>query len=84
MPTPDYSNPATPLTATQYAWSVTLTHRRPQQYGLQPSRDCTGSYTPPPGVTVGTFLTGIKTWYAQQHNIPVDEVYLVRCELREK
>ncbi|MEU0665747.1 hypothetical protein ABZ508_26675 [Streptomyces lavendulocolor] len=84
MPSPDYSDPATPLTAPQYAWSATLAHRRPEQYGLQPSQDCTGSYTPPPGVTVGTFLTGIKTWYAQQHDIPVDEVYLVRCELREK
>lgn len=82
-PMTDCSNPTTPLTAGQYAWSVTLV-RRPQGYGLQPSHDCTGSYTPPPGATVGTFLDGIKTWYARQHNIPVEEVILVRCSLTEK
>lgn len=81
---PDYTNPATPLTAPEYAWKATLAHRRPGQYGLRPGDDCTGSYTPPPGVTVGTFLTGIKTWYARERGLDVDAVYLVRYELREK
>lgn len=83
-PVTDYSDPATPLASGQYAWSVTLVRRRPHQYGLQPSHDCTGSYTPPPGATVGTFLEGIKTWYAREHGIPLDEVMLVQHSLTEK
>ncbi|MGZ0231127.1 hypothetical protein [Streptomyces sp. CPS1] len=79
----DYSNPNTHLTAPAYAWSATLT-RGPLKYGNNPSQDCTGSYTTQPGATVGTLLDGIKTWYSQQYNIPLQDVVLVRYSLREK
>ena len=81
---PDYNNLTTKLTPGQYKWSATLTRRRPGQYGLQRSHDCTGNYTPPPGATVASFQDGIKHWYAQKYDIPVDEVYLVRCTLTKK
>ncbi|MFC8273768.1 hypothetical protein ACFUJR_14845 [Streptomyces sp. NPDC057271] len=80
---PDYSNPATPLTANKYAWSATLV-RRPQGYGPQPSHDLTGSYTPQPGATVGSLLAGVRAMYAQTHSIPAEDVLLVRYSLREK
>lgn len=80
---PDYSDLTTPLTASQYAWSATLT-RGPVQHGSNPSHDCTGSYTTQPDATVGTLLTGIKTWYARKYDVPVEVVVLVRYSLREK
>ncbi|QLJ01528.1 hypothetical protein HZZ00_11150 [Streptomyces sp. NEAU-sy36] len=79
----DYSNPNTRLTAPAYAWSVTLT-RGPLKNGINPSRDCTGSYAAQPGDTVGTLLDGIKTWYSRQYNVPLQDVVLVRYSLREK
>ncbi|MFJ3507816.1 hypothetical protein [Streptomyces luteogriseus] len=83
-PVSDYNRLTTPLpTGRQYAYSVTLAHHT-GGYGLRPSHDVTGTYTPPEGATVATFHTGIKAWYAQQHRVPVDEVLLVRCELTEK
>ncbi|MYR84070.1 hypothetical protein GTY41_03705 [Streptomyces sp. SID685] len=79
----DYSNPTTKLTARAYAYSVTLT-RGPLKHGNNPSQDSTGSYSPPPGATVGTFLDGIKTWYSRQYSVPLQDVVLVRYSLREK
>lgn len=79
----DFSNPATLLTASQYAWSATLA-RGPLRSGANDSHDCTGSYTPPPGATVGDLLAGIRTWYADTYRVPVADVVLVRLSLREK
>lgn len=79
----DYSNPTTPLTASRYAWSATLTCG-PLHNGSNPAKDRTGSYTPPPGATVGTLLDGIRALHAQDCGIPVEDVVLVRCSLREK
>jgi hypothetical protein len=80
---PDYSNLSTKLTPGEYTWIAILT-RRPKGYGKQPSHDCSGTYTPPPGATVGSFQEGIKTWYAQNHGIPAEEVLLVRISLAKK
>lgn len=79
----DYSNPNTPLTARQYAWSATLT-QGPLRHGANPAKDRTGSYTPPPGATVKTLLDGIRTLHAQECGIPVGDVVLVCYSLREK
>lgn len=79
----DYSNPNTPLTASRYAWSATLTNG-PLRNGANPSKDRTGSYTPPPGATVGTLLDGIRTLHARECGIPVENAALVRYSLREK
>ncbi|MDI5964845.1 hypothetical protein [Streptantibioticus silvisoli] len=80
---PDYSNPATPLTAHKYGWSITI-GRGPLRYGNNPTQDCTGAYTTQPGATVGSLLAGITTWYARENSIPIDDLVLVRYSLREK
>ena len=80
---PDYSNQSTPLTANKYAWSVTLT-LGPARPGSNPAKDRTGSYTPPPGATVGTLLDGIRNLHAQECGVPVQDVVLVRYSLKEK
>jgi hypothetical protein len=79
----DYSNPTTPLTASGYAWTATLT-RGPLKHGSNASHDCTGSYRTQPGATVRDVLAGITTWYAQEYNVPRESVVLVRYSLREK
>jgi hypothetical protein len=79
---PDYSNPNTPLTARSYAWSATLT-LGPAAYGSNPAQDRTGSYSPPPGATVGTLLDGIRALHAKENGIAASDVTLVRYTLRE-
>jgi hypothetical protein len=79
----DYSNPNTRLTARSYAWSATLTCG-PVHYGSNAAKDRTGSYTPPPGATVGTLLEGIRDLHARECGMPVADVFLVRYSLREK
>ncbi|MEH0627881.1 hypothetical protein [Streptomyces stelliscabiei] len=79
----DYSNPNTRLTAGRYAWNATLTNS-PVKHGRNASKDRTGSYTPPPGATVGTLLDGIRTLHARECNVPVSDVVLVRYSLTEK
>lgn len=78
-----YSDPNTPLTAKKYAWSATLTCG-PLQYGSNAAKDRTGSYTPPPGATVGTLLAAIRAFHAQESGVPAESVVLVRYSLREK
>ncbi|MEV8398842.1 hypothetical protein [Streptomyces niveus] len=80
---PDYRNQNTRLTAKKYAWSVTLMIG-PATPGSHPAKDRTGSYTPPPGATVGTLLDGLRTLHAQECGVPVKDVVLVRYSLREK
>lgn len=80
---PDYSNQNTPLTANRYAWSATAV-RGPAQRGSNASTDITGSYTAPPGATVGTLLDGIRGTFAKEWRVPTAEVVLVRYSLREK
>jgi hypothetical protein len=79
----DYSNPSTPLTASSYAWSATLMCG-PVRSGANPSKDRTGSYTPPPGATVGTLLDGIRAIHAREGGVPVGDTVLVRYSIREK
>lgn len=79
----DYSNPNTRLTASKYAWSITLTSR-PLKHGKNPSTDRTGAYTPPPGATVSTLLDGLRTLHARECGVPVQDVVVVRFSLREK
>lgn len=80
----DYSNPSTPLTAREYAWSATLTCG-PAQYGSSvPAKDRTGSYSPPPGATVGRLREGVVDMHARECGIPATDVVVVRFGLREK
>lgn len=79
----DYTNPKTRLTASKYAWSVTLSNG-PLKNGKNPATDRTGVYTPPPGATVGTLLDGLRTLHARECGIPVSDVVIVRYSLREK
>lgn len=80
---PDFSNPTTPIPEGEYAWSATLT-LGPAQPGSNPAKDRTGSYTPPPGATVGQLLDGLRTLHAQECGIPVEDVVLVRYSLNKK
>ena len=79
----DYGNRNTRLTASQYAWSATLT-RGPLRHGSNPSHDCSGSYDTQPNATVGDLLDGIATWYAKTYGVPLNDVVLVGYSLREK
>ncbi|MFE9736116.1 hypothetical protein ACFYO9_37320 [Streptomyces sp. NPDC005863] len=79
----DYSDPNTLLPAGTYTWSATLT-LGPARHGSNPAQDRTGSYSPPPGATVGTLLDGIRTLHAEANQIPASDVILVRYSLREK
>lgn len=79
---PDFSNPNTPLSG-DYAWSATLTVG-PAKTGLVPAKDRTGSYTPPPGATVGQLLDGLRTLHAKECGIPIEDVVLVRYSLIKK
>lgn len=81
---PDYSNPFTPLTARSYAWSATLTCGPARPGASVPAKDRTGSYTPPPGATVGRLREGVIDMHARECGIPVTDVVVVRFELREK
>ena len=78
----DYSNPNTPLTAPRYAWeaSITIGLLRP---GLNPAKDRTGIYIPPPGATVKTLRDGIRVLHARECGVPAGDVVLARCVLRE-
>ncbi|MCX5145113.1 hypothetical protein [Streptomyces sp. NBC_00338] len=80
---PDFSNPNTPLDAGEYAWSATLT-LGPAKAGLVPAKDRTGSYTPPPGASVGQLLDGLRALHAKECGIPVADVVLVRYSLIKK
>jgi hypothetical protein len=80
---PDYSNPATRLTARQYAWSATLSNG-PLRTGNNTTKDRSGKYDPPPGATVGTLLEGIRVLHARECGVPLKDVVLVRYSLREK
>lgn len=80
---PNYTNPNTPLTASRYAWSVTLTIG-PLKCGSNPAQDRTGKYTPPPGATVNTLLQGVRALHAQERGVPVGDVTIVRYSLREQ
>ncbi|MFI5649937.1 hypothetical protein ACIA71_01790 [Streptomyces anulatus] len=80
---PDFSNPATPIPEGEYAWSATLT-LGPAKAGSNPAKDRTGSYTPPPGATVGQLLEGLRTLHAQECGIPIEDVVLVRYSLSKK
>jgi hypothetical protein len=79
---PDYSNPSTRLTAKKYAWSVTAA--RPPQNGAVETQQIDGSYTPPPGATVGILLDGIRHTFAKEWGAPVSDVTIVSYSLREK
>ncbi|MFF2852653.1 hypothetical protein ACFVT5_41130 [Streptomyces sp. NPDC058001] len=79
----DYSDPNTPLTASGYAWSATLT-LGPVKHGSNPAKDRTGVYAPPPGATVSTLLAGIRALHARESGVPAESVVLVRYSLREK
>lgn len=78
----DYNNPNTRLTAARYAWTATLTNG-PVKEGRNAAKDRTGSYSPPPGATVGTLLDGIRTLHAREAGVPVSAVVLVRYSLTE-
>lgn len=80
---PDFSNPTTPIPEGEYAWSATLT-LGPTKTGSNPAKDRTGSYTPPPGATVGQLLEGLRTLHAQECGIPIEDVVLVRYSLNKK
>ena len=79
----DFNDPTTPLPEGEYAWSATLT-LGPAKAGSNPAKDRTGSYTPPPGATVGQLLDGLRNIHAKECGIPVDDVVLVRYSLRKK
>ncbi|WP_328903270.1 hypothetical protein OHR86_28115 [Streptomyces sp. NBC_00441] len=79
----DFSNPNTPLSGGDYAWSATLTVG-PAKPGLVAAKDRTGSYTPPPGATVGQLLDGLCTLHAKECGIPIEDVVLVRYSLIKK
>ncbi|MGH3584866.1 MAG: hypothetical protein ACRDQ0_00950 [Pseudonocardia sp.] len=80
---PDFSNPDTPIPDGEYAWSATLT-LGPAKPGSNPAKDRTGSYTPPPGATVGQLLNGLRTLHAKECGIPIEDVVLVRYSLNKK
>ncbi|WP_019357999.1 hypothetical protein [Streptomyces sp. AA1529] len=80
---PDYSNPNTPLTASKYSWSITVTSG-PVSYGPNAAKDCSGNYTTQPGATVGSLLAGLKNWYASEYRVPASDVAIIRYSLREK
>lgn len=79
----DYSNPTTRLTASRYAYSVTLT-RGPVRSGANHSHDTTGTYTVQRNDTVADFLAKISAWYSQTYDVPRNNVVVVRYSLREK
>lgn len=79
---PDYSNPNTPLTANKYAWSATAV--RPTGHGSTLSQQIDGSYTPPPGATVGILLTAIRGVFAKEWSTPAANVTIASYSLREK
>ncbi|MGW7597245.1 hypothetical protein [Streptomyces antimycoticus] len=79
----NYSDPNTPLTAKQYAWTATFVCG-PLEYGSNASQDCAGTCTPRPGATVGSLLEYLTTWYAKSKDVPVTGVTLVSYSLREK
>lgn len=79
----DFSDPTTPIPTGEYAWSATLT-LGPAKAGSVPAKDRTGSYTPPPGATVGQLLDGLRRLHAKECGIPIEDVVLVRYSLREK
>ena len=78
----DYSNPDTPLSASQYAWSATAA--RPPQNGAVETQQIDGSYTPPPGATVGILRDGLRRMFAEKWGVPVSDVTIVSYSLREK
>ncbi|MFE7398830.1 hypothetical protein [Streptomyces sp. NPDC057557] len=80
---PDFSDPTTPIPDGEYAWSATLT-LGPAKVGSVPAKDRTGSYTPPPGATVGQLLEGLRTLHARECGIPIEDVVLVRYSLNKK
>ncbi|MFI5992471.1 hypothetical protein ACIBAC_11540 [Streptomyces sp. NPDC051362] len=79
---PDYSNPSTPLTARNYAWSATAA--RPPRNGAVETQKIDGSYSPPPGATVGTLRDGLRHTFAAQWGVPVSDVTIVSYTIREK
>lgn len=79
---PDYGNPDTPLAASQYAWSATAA--RPPQNGTVTTQRIDGSYTPPPGATVGVLRDGLQRMFAKKWGVPVSDVTLISYSLREK
>ncbi|WP_255951564.1 hypothetical protein [Streptomyces odontomachi] len=78
----DYANPKTPLTASGYAWSATAV--RPTGHGSNLSQQIDGSYTPPPGATVGVLLTAIRGVFAKEWGMPATSVTIAKYSLREK
>ena len=79
----DYNNQNTRLTAPRYAWSATIAHR-PLNIGRNPSKDCTGTYTTQPDATVADVLNGITAWYSRTHQVPADNVAIIRYSLKPK
>ena len=73
--------PGVRLNINRRSWSITL---GPAKAGSNPAKDRTGSYTPPPGATVGQLLDGLRNIHAKECGIPVDDVVLVRYSLRKK
>lgn len=77
----DYSNPNTRLTASKYAWSATAA--RPPKNGTVETQQIDGSYTPPPGATVGTLRDGLRHMFAEKWGVPVSDVTIVSYSLWE-
>ncbi|MFD7705657.1 hypothetical protein [Streptomyces sp. NPDC059786] len=79
---PDYSNPNTRLTGGQYAYSAVLKDNSQQGGGR--SHNVKGVYPAQPDYTVLVFCSDIRSQYAVQHNVPIQDVILERYSLREK